>query len=59
MAHESLKFPEKRTSLPLGKVRRAHVKAGIAGPTQPVLEAFAQKLLAAEVPIMQRSSVSV
>jgi hypothetical protein len=39
----------------LGKVRRAHVKAGIAEPTQDVLEAFARKLLTAGVPIMERS----
>jgi hypothetical protein len=43
----------------LGKVRRAHVKAGIGEPTQGVLEAFARKLLTAGVPIMERSSTRI
>jgi hypothetical protein len=54
--YESLKLPEKRTSRPLGKIRRAHVKAGIAAPRRDVLEGFAQKLLTAGVPIRERSS---
>ena len=48
--------PRKRTSRLLGKIRRAHVKAGIVEPTEDVLEEFARKLLTAGVPIMERSS---
>jgi hypothetical protein len=33
----------------LGKIRRALVTAGIAEPTQEILEAFARKLLTAGV----------
>jgi len=59
IANESLKLPEKRNSRPLGKVRGAYVKPGIAERAQDVHEAFARKLLTAGVPIMQRSSARI
>ena len=40
----------------IGKCRRAHAKAGINTPTDAQLKAFARKLLAEAVPILQRSS---
>jgi hypothetical protein len=38
------------------EISRAHTKAGIAEPTQDVLEAFAQKLSSAGVDIMSKTS---
>jgi hypothetical protein len=43
----------------LGKVRRAHIKAGIAEPTDALCEAFVRNLLATAVPIMKRSSTRI
>jgi hypothetical protein len=48
--------PSEITRGMLGKIRRAHVKAGTAESTPGLLEAFARKLLSAGVPLMQRSS---
>lgn len=57
--NESLKLLEKRTSRPLGKIRRAHVKAGIAGPTQDGTRSRRSEVITAEVPIMKRSSTRI